>query len=395
MKKILPITLATVLALFLIGFAGASYMTRQSYALTNTVVTPAPYTLDQSSKAFHDELFIADLHVDTFTHANTFMERKEYAHLDFPRAREGGLSLLTMAIATEVPLDMVRNPAAGVKRGKNLLAIKSVLNLEPVANWNSLYARGNWVIDNITTTVGNNPDELLLITHREDVDALVAEHQLEANPRIGILLAIEGAQLLEGELDRLNELYAKGVRMISLTHAFDNEYGGSSEGVEKYGITPAGKELLARISELGMIIDIAHNSPELVEDLLNNANTPVVYSHGGLQGMCDINRNLSDTALDQVQENGGLIAVGFWTRVLCGDQIEDVVASIRYVSDRIGIDHVALGSDFDGGVKTIFDATGLPLLTEALLDAGFSKAEISKLMGKNYARLLRSSLPAR
>ncbi len=98
--------------------------------------------------------------------------------------------------------------------------------------------------------------------------------------------------------------------------------------------------------------------------------------------MCDIDRNLPETALQKIRANGGLVTIGFWGRVLCGDSVADVAASMRYVADKIGTEHVALGSDFDGGVKTVFDATGLPLLTDALFDAGFSDLEIRQIMAK-------------
>ena len=123
--------------------------------------------------------------------------------------------------------------------------------------------------------------------------------------------------------------------------------------------------------------------------------TPLVYSHGGIEGRCEIARNIADAALEKIKRNGGLLAIGFWDRVLCGDTPADIAASMRYVADRIGAEHLALGSDFDGGVRTVFDAGGLPLLTKELFEAGFSEAEVRMIMGENYARLLLAALPLR
>ena len=370
-------------------------MLGKSYELTNTIVLPGPYQIPEKTKAFHQQLFIADMHADTFTFVDSFMQPKNYAHLDYPRGRDGGINLLTMAIATEVPLSTVKKHPEGIKRNTNLIQVLAIAGLEPIRNWFSIYARGNWVIDNIHRTISDNPDQLILVTHREDIAQLQMEHTLGNNSHMGIMLAVEGAHVLEDNTDHIEDLYAQGVRMLSLTHAFDNEYGGSSEGVEQYGLTEAGKALLKKIDDLGIIIDIAHASPALADDLLTKATTPVVYSHGGIQGTCDINRNLPDNLLGKVQQNGGLIAIGLWDRVLCGNTLDDVAATMRYVADKIGTNHLALGSDFDGGVKTITDASGIPLLTETLLESGFSEAEVRAIMGGNYANLLMKQLPTR
>lgn len=374
--------------------ATAFYLTGQSYRFANTVSLQAPYDFDQSILGFHDDLFIADLHADTFTFVDTFMQRKDYAHLDYHRAREGGFNLLTMAIATEVPIGMVRRTGNGVERGGNLIQAGSIGGLEPIRNWFSLLARGNWVIGNIHDTAEANPDQIILVTNRQDLEILINDFNAGNRTKIGLVLAVEGAHLLEGNLEQLNELHARGVRMLSLTHAFDNEYGGSSEGVERYGLTAEGEKVVGRATELGMIIDIAHASPALIDDLMQRVTTPAVYSHGGVRGTCDIDRNIADKVLQKVKENGGLIALGFWDRVICGDDIADIAAAFRYVADKIGVEHLALGSDFDGGVKTVTDASGLPLLTDALFDAGFSDLEIREIMGENYTRLLLNALPA-
>jgi membrane dipeptidase len=394
-KTLLKVLLTLVLLAVIAAVAATFYMGRRAYELSNTVVLPAPYEINPEIIEFHEDMFVADMHADTFTFVNTFMQRKDYAHLDYERAREGGFDLLTMAIATEVPVDMVRGPDDGVERGGNLITFGAVVGLEPLANWFSNYSRGLWVVNNVTQTAADNPDDLLLITRRADLATLLTEHAAGNSGRLGLLLAVEGAHVLDGEPDRIDVLYAQGIRMLSLTHAFDNAYGGSSEGVEKYGITPAGEALLERAEELGIIIDVAHASPALVNDVLDRVTSPVVYSHGSVRGMCDIDRNLPDELLTKVQANGGLIAIGFWDRILCGDSVADIAANMRFVADRIGSQHLAIGSDFDGGVNTVFDATGLPQLTDALFDAGFSDLEIRAIMGGNYVQLLLNALPDR
>jgi microsomal dipeptidase-like Zn-dependent dipeptidase len=384
------VLLTLVLALALIFYVGD-----KPYKFSNSVVLKPPYEFEPSTDQFHKTLFVADLHADTFTFVDTFMEQKDYAHLDYPRARAGGYNLLTMSIATEVPFGMVFRKPEGIERTGNMIKIGSFAALEPPPNWFSNYARGNWAIERMNRAIAADAESLVAITHREDLQALLDAYANGASNRIGILISIEGAHILDGNLDRLDELYANGARMISLTHAFDNEYGGASEGIDKFGITNTGSALLERIRSLGMIIDIAHASPTLVNDLLDVVNTPVVYSHGGIEGTCDVDRNLRDAALEKIQRNGGIVAIGFWGRVVCGENVNDIARAMRHIADRIGASHIALGSDFDGGVKTAFDASGLPLLTDALFAQGFTEGEIRQIMGENYAQLLMEALPTR
>ncbi|MGI9291531.1 MAG: hypothetical protein ACR2QG_09695, partial [Gammaproteobacteria bacterium] len=196
-------TAAGVLILLLIA---GPYLVDTAYDRANQVVALPPYPSDADSQALHDTLFIADLHADTFTFNDRFMEHKAHGHLDYPRAREAGFNLLTMGIATEVPFDMIRRPPEGIARDGNLILTNAIIGLEPLGNWYSNFARGNWVMDNVHRVVNEHPDKLLLITHREDVLAL--RNDYTNNPsRIGLLLAAEGAHILDDHTDQLDELF--------------------------------------------------------------------------------------------------------------------------------------------------------------------------------------------
>ena len=144
---------------------------------------------------------------------------------------------------------------------------------------------------------------------------------------------------------------------------------------------------------LGIAVDLAHASEAVMDDVLEMATRPVVVSHTGVQATCDTPRNLSDRLLRRVAENGGVIGVGFWDTVVCDTEPAAIAGAIRHVVDLVGVDHVGLGSDFDGTVRVPFDATGLVQLTEALLEGGFSEEEIRQIMGGNVLRLLRATLP--
>jgi len=176
-------------------------------------------------------------------------------------------------------------------------------------------------------------------------------------------------------------------------HFFDNEAGGSAHGMEKGGLTDYGRELVQRIQAGNMILDLAHASPQLVDDVLAVATAPVIASHTGLRGVCDSPRNLSDKHVRGIAATGGLVGVAFFPETVCGPTIEDVARSIRYGADLVGVEHVAIGTDFDGAVSTPIDASGFGRLTDALADQGFTEAEIGKIMSGNALRLLGQLLP--
>ena len=188
-------------------------------------------------------------------------------------------------------------------------------------------------------------------------------------------------------------LFDAGYRMMSFTHFFDNEMAGSAHGVAKGGLTEKGRDLLRRMEEKHIIVDVSHGSAKQIEDVLALATRPVVVSHAGVRGTCNNNRNLSDDQLRAIAKNGGLIGIGFWETAVCGTDAKAIAAAQLYAAGLIGVDHVALGSDFDGSVKVPFDATGIVQVTDALLGAGLPPDDIAKIMGGNEIRLLLENLP--
>jgi microsomal dipeptidase-like Zn-dependent dipeptidase len=207
------------------------------------------------------------------------------------------------------------------------------------------------------------------------------------------LLALEGGHALEGRLDTVDTLYAAGVRMLGLIHRFDNALGGSSTGAPDMGLTPFGLRVVQHAEELGMIIDLAHASRATFADVVRVARHPVVVSHTGVRGTCDRSRNLTDDQLRAVAATGGVIGIGFWSGAVCGRSTVHIARAIVHAVRVAGADHVALGSDFDGDA-TVFDASGLPLLTGELLRQGMPPADLRKVLGENVLRVLASTLPA-
>ena len=138
---------------------------------------------------------------------------------------------------------------------------------------------------------------------------------------------------------------------------------------------------------------MAHASSQTIDEVLQITHRPVLVSHTGVQGTCDNARNLSDRQLQQIAKANGVIGIDFWKTAVCGEDVSAIVRAIRYVVDRVGVDYVSLGSDFDGAVRMPFDVTHLGQITEALQKEGFTETDIRKMMGLNVIRLLQQILP--
>lgn len=191
----------------------------------------------------------------------------------------------------------------------------------------------------------------------------------------------------------MDVLFDAGFRMMSPSHFFDNAFGGSAHGIAKGGLTAAGRDVLERMEARGMIVDVAHASVATIDGVLAMATRPVVASHTGVRGTADNARNLSDAHVRGIAATGGVVGIGFWDTATGGDDVAAIARSIAYAVDVGGIDHVGLGSDFDGGVSVPIDATGLVQITDALLDLGFADDAVGKVMGGNAIRVLADVLP--
>jgi microsomal dipeptidase-like Zn-dependent dipeptidase len=232
-----------------------------------------------------------------------------------------------------------------------------------------------------------------VIRSGSDLAAHLERRRMDPSLTAG-LLTIEGAHALDDDLRNLDRVADAGFRMIGLTHFFDNEFGGSAHGMEKGGLTALGRELVRAMEDRSLLVDVAHASERTIDDLLAIARRPVVASHTGVRGVADNTRNLTDDQLRGVAGTGGIVGIGFWPTACGGDGAASIARSIAHAVNVAGVQHVALGSDFDGAVPVPFDASGLPLLTEALIEEGFASEAIAMIMGGNALGLLARTLPA-
>ena len=233
---------------------------------------------------------------------------------------------------------------------------------------------------------------MTIIKSKEDLEIFLKLRKSNSN-LVGGLLSIEGLHALEGDITNLESFFNAGYRIMGLVHFFDNEVGGSSAGVDQGGLTNFGKVVVQQMNDRNIIIDLAHASEQLFEETIKFSTKPVIVSHTGVKGTYDSPRNLSDDQLRMVAKNGGMVGIGFWAEAAGSTSVEAIVASIRYAVNVMGIDHVGLGSDFDGATTILFDASQIILLTDGLLRSGFTEEEVKKIMGGNQVRFLMENLP--
>jgi microsomal dipeptidase-like Zn-dependent dipeptidase len=144
---------------------------------------------------------------------------------------------------------------------------------------------------------------------------------------------------------------------------------------------------------MGIVVDLAHLSPAAIDDVLDIATLPTVVSHTGVRATCDNRRNLSDEQIRRIAAGGGIIGIGYWETAVCGRTPGDIAKAIAHVAGVVGADHAALGSDYDGATTVGFDTSGVPAITQALLDAGLDDGSIRKILGENVLRVLSKTLP--
>ena len=350
----------------------------------NRVLQPRPYRASARAVELHRSLTVVDLHADSLLWGRDLRRRASYGHVDVPRLVEGGVAITAMAASTKVPR------RANLDRNDDRSDDVTLLALAqrwPRATWGSTLARALHLARRLRSMAADSAGALTLIETRQGLEDYLARRAID--PQItAAFLAIEGAQVLEDDLANLDLLAAAGYRMLSPAHFFDTAYGGSAHGVVKGGLTSVGRDLLSRMEATGVIMDVAHASSATIDDVLAVAARPIVASHTGIRAAVPGVRNLPDDQVRGIAATGGLVGIGFWPVASGGDDAAAIARSIVAAIDLAGIDHVGLGSDFDGAVPTPFDATGMPLLTEALLAEGLSETDIAAVMGGNAVRVL-------
>ncbi len=363
------------------------------------------------AKRLHDRATVVDTHDDTpqrllFDKTFNIGMRNKDGHVDIPRMREGGLDALFFSIW--VPSQITGPPA--VKRALDL-------------------------IDSVREAVRTHPNDLMLANTAADIRRAAAEHKIAA------LMGMEGGHIIDDDLAVLRVYAALGVRYLTLTHFLNNNWADSSTDKPAHnGLTAFGKDVVRELNRLGVIVDVSHVSDKTFYDVLEVTKAPVMASHSSSRAISNHPRNMTDDMMRALAKNGGVVMINYAAAFLseefrvasekksgnivaamaamskkCGgneactimenERIEHeammkgalpkamwdkIVEHIDHAVKVAGVDHVGLGSDFDGATMPIGmeDVSKLSKITDALLKKTYSEPDIEKILGGNILRVM-------
>ncbi|RLG98388.1 membrane dipeptidase [Candidatus Bathyarchaeota archaeon] len=315
------------------------------------------------AERIHEEAVVVDAHNDTIiTHKRLGMSlnsRTDKTQVDFPRLREAKVDVSFFAVDVTI-------------------AFKNYLTY-------ALDAFGFFERE-----LEQAGDEISIVTTKRSLSEAIKDGKL------GVVLAIENSDAVEGSLNVLRMLFKLGVRSIGLTH---NPRSLAADGVGESrtggGLTTFGVQLIEEMNRLGIIVDLAQISEKCFWDALEVSRKPVIVSHGNCKALCNHRRNLTDEQLRGLASKGGVIGVTFVPAFIDekAPSLSRLLDHIDHIVEVAGIDHVGLGSDFDGGGTLLRDVTELPKITRGLLERGYEEGEVKKILGENFQRVLLEVLP--
>jgi len=299
----------------------------------------------------------------------------------------------------------------------------------------------NIEIDSLYAIVARNRDKMMIVTNPKELQQAVKQNKL------GCMMGVEGGHMIEDNLDYLDAFYKKGARYMTLTWNNSTSWATSAfdetrkkDSLPHKGLTDFGKQVVKKMNELGMIVDISHVGEQTFWDAIQTTTKPVIASHSCVYNLCPVPRNLKDDQIKAIGKNGGVIHLNFysgfidsnynrgktaflqkhkqevdslkslkwatyeieeWTAKKYPQEVEayrpdlsQLLNHLDYIVKMIGIDHVGLGSDFDGiesAPRPLDDVTSFPLITKALTERGYSKKDIEKILGRNFIRVFKAN----
>lgn len=318
------------------------------------------------AKQIHQKATVFDGHCDTIleviNHKRSLGSRTLVGHLDIPRMKEGGVDVQFFAVFIED----IYKPDRSLKRTLQL-------------------------IDCFYKEIEKNQDDISLVTNYNQIE------EVNRAGKIAAILSIEGGEALEGDLGVLRVLYKLGVRLLTLTWNQRNQIAdGIGESRTGSGLTEFGLKVIDEMNRLGMLIDVSHLSETGFWDVIKRSKAPIVASHSNCYALCPHLRNLKDEQIKALADKGGVIGITFVPNFLTQEKrkttVEDVVKHIDYLVEKVGIDYIGLGSDFDGTGGLPLGLEGVdkvPNITKGLLDRGYKEKDIKKILGENFLRVFK------
>lgn len=330
-----------------------------------------PVVVSEETLEFHRRALVVDLHTDSLIasrilgldlsvrHPAPHGQTPWMLHADIPRLRQGGLDAVFLGIVTHP--------------WPRKAQIRAIRNIE--------YAK---------SVIRKNGEELMLAKTAAEVE------QARSSGRIAVLLGVEGLHMLGGEVERIREFHGHGVSYITMAHFTSNRFAVSSASLRRgrARLNVRGAAAVELMNELGMMIDVAHTNTDLIAEVCRRSSQPVIVSHGACASLRPTFRNLQDRDIHNIARTGGVIGLIYSTYWLSADDpdphLSAVVDHADHIRDLVGVDHLALGSDWDGLIKTpdgMRDASDLPALTQLFFDRGYSGSDVEKILGLNLMRV--------
>ena len=332
-----------------------------------------PVEASEETREFQRRCLVVDLHTDSLMYARILglnLSKRHRAprgisnwklHTDVPKLKEGGVDAVFFGIVTHP--------------------------------WpRKAYSRALRSIDYARFVFEKNKEELLLATMPADIQTA------RGAGKVAALLGVEGMHMLGGSLDRIEKFYGLGVRYITMAHFTSNRFAVSSADSTKEHaeLGALGFEAVEVMNELGMMIDVSHTHTDLIAEVCRLSSQPVIVSHGAASALRPTFRNLTDEDIKNIAGTGGVIGLTYCAEWLAPRRskphLSVVVDHADHIKGLVGIDHIALGSDWDGLITTpdgMRDATDLPALTQLFFDRGYDADEVEKILGINFMRVFR------
>ena len=325
-----------------------------------------------------------------------FFELNESGHLDLPRMRQGGFAGGFFAVFVPSGTKDDDFPGADSKSGQAEYA----LPLPPTLECSHAQTVTMRAIATLFRLERQSRGQLKVVRTADELKDCI-HHQV-----VAAVLHFEGAEAIDTDLDALHVYYQAGLRSLGLAWSRPNAF---AHGVPfKFphtpdtgpGLSPNGFELVKKCNELGVIVDLAHVNEKGFWDAASVTEKPIVVTHAGVHALCPSTRNLTDKQLDAIGESNGIIGINFHVGFLRPDgrldsdtSIQEIVNHIDYVAERIGVDKVALGSDFDGAIMPaeLGDAAGMPKLIGKLRSSGYDEESLHKISYQNWIRILKTT----
>ncbi|MFD1771262.1 dipeptidase [Sphingobacterium suaedae] len=364
----------------------------------------------QEEGQFHQDLVIVDGHNDVIYESllkgRDISKRLSVGHTDIPRLKEGGVDVQVFAVWSD-----------DKQYGKG-----------------KAFKHANLQIDLLEKMVHSHAGEIAIGTNSAAIDAIVREGKIAA------VIGVEGGNMIENSVENLEALYNRGARYLTLTWNYNLPWASAAaievktEGSAGKGLTALGRRIINRMNELGMMVDLSHVGEQTFYDVLSITTKPVLVSHSNAYTLMPHYRNLKDEQLEALKKNGGVVGVNFYSGFLdpeftkrvrklyrkhMGDRGNYTLSTTRqyeklpkkmqrqadaplsllldhidYLVKKVGVRHVAIGSDFDGiesSPQGLGDVSTFPVLTKALLERGYSKDDVAQIMGRNFLRILKEN----